>query len=161
MSRFSRIFACVMTVLSAVCLLVMTGVMCWQVISRYLLDSSPSWAEQLCLLLLIWFVLLAAAVGVRESTHIEVTFVRDGLSPSVALSLQIFGQLMIVMFGLSLIAGGWVLLNVTSQHVIPGLGISRSLAYWPLLASGTAMIFFAVEQLLAIRNRYRIDHTWN
>lgn len=161
MNRVSKFFAQALILVSAACLLVMSGVMCWQVIARYWLESSPSWAEQLCLLLLIWFVLLAAAVGVRESTHIEVAVLRDALPPRLMQPVQIFARLVVAMFGLALIVGGWALLDITSQHVIPGLGISRSLAYWPLLISGVAMIFFTLEQLMAIHGKAEIHRLWN
>ncbi len=39
-------------------------------IGRYLLNDSPSWTEPLSLLLMSWFILLGAAVGVREGDHL-------------------------------------------------------------------------------------------
>ena len=44
-------------------LLLMTGIVAWQVFARYVLNASPAWAEQAALLLMIWYVFFAAAAG--------------------------------------------------------------------------------------------------
>ena len=50
---------------AAVGLVLMTLIIGWQVFGRYVLNSSPSWSEQASLALMIWYVSLAAAAGVR------------------------------------------------------------------------------------------------
>ena len=42
-------------------LVVMTAIVGWQVFGRFVLDSSPSWTEQAALVLMIWYVMFAAA----------------------------------------------------------------------------------------------------
>ena len=61
-SQFARWFA-------GAGLLVMTLIISWQVFARYVLNASPPWAEQASLLLMIWYVLLAAAAGVILGEH--------------------------------------------------------------------------------------------
>jgi hypothetical protein len=49
-------------------LVLMTAIIGWQVFGRFVLGSSPSWAEQAALILMIWYVFFAAAAGVREAS---------------------------------------------------------------------------------------------
>ena len=42
----------------------------WQVFGRYVLNNSPTWAESLALVLILYVTLLGAAVGVRDAGHI-------------------------------------------------------------------------------------------
>ena len=49
--------------LGALGLLATTAIIGWQVFGRYVLQSSPSWTEQASLVLMIWYVFLAAAAG--------------------------------------------------------------------------------------------------
>ena len=42
----------------------------YQVFGRYVLNSSPTWAENLALVLILYVTLIAAAVGVRDAGHI-------------------------------------------------------------------------------------------
>ena len=37
---------------------------------RYVLNNSPTWAENLALVLMLYVTLIAAAVGVRDAGHI-------------------------------------------------------------------------------------------
>ena len=41
-----------------------------QVFGRYVLNSSPTWAESLALVLILYVTLIGAAVGVRDAGHI-------------------------------------------------------------------------------------------
>jgi TRAP-type C4-dicarboxylate transport system permease small subunit len=137
----------VLLILSAICLIVMTAVISWQVFTRYLLGSSPPWAEPAALLLLIWFVLFAASAGVYECSHIEVGFFRDGMLARWSSALHRISDLLVAMFGIAMIYGGWMLIDVTRKHTIPGLGVTRAVAYWPLVFSGFAITFFSLVKI--------------
>ena len=60
-------------------LLLMTAIIVVQVFSRYVLNDSPVWAEQAALLLMIWYVFIAAAAGVREGFHIRIAVIAESL----------------------------------------------------------------------------------
>ena len=48
-------------------LLVIVAIVFYQVFGRYVLNSSPTWAENLALVLVLYVTLIAAAVGVRDA----------------------------------------------------------------------------------------------
>ena len=41
----------------------------WQVFGRYVLNDTPTWAESLALLLVLYVTMLGTAVGVRCRAH--------------------------------------------------------------------------------------------
>ena len=51
-------------------LVLMTVMVAWGVFGRYVLNDTPTWVEAGSLFLMSWFILLGAAVGVRESDHL-------------------------------------------------------------------------------------------
>ena len=51
-------------------LLFIVGIVFYQVFGRYVLNNSPTWAENLALVLILYVTLIAAAVGVRDAGHI-------------------------------------------------------------------------------------------
>ena len=69
--RLSKAAARLLMGLAATGLVIMTVIIGWQVIGRYILSSSPSWTEQAAQVLMIWFAFLAAAAGVREGFHMH------------------------------------------------------------------------------------------
>jgi len=51
-------------------LVVMTGIVFWQVFLRYVLNHSNAWTELTAIMIMSWFIFLGAAVGVRENYHL-------------------------------------------------------------------------------------------
>ncbi|MGQ0590203.1 MAG: TRAP transporter small permease [Sphingosinicella sp.] len=134
--------------LGAAGLVAMTAIIGWQVFGRYVLNSSPSWAEQAALTLMIWFVFLAAAAGVREGFHIRILAVQSAVSPRLRGRLRLLAHLVVGGCGVALAIWGGELVARTWSHVIPTLGLPRGVAYLPLPVSGLLIVFFTAELIL-------------
>ena len=81
-------------------LLLMTGIVVVQVFARYVLNDSPVWAEQAALLLMIWYVFIAAAAGVREGFHIKIVVIAEALPARLQRWIRLLTQLLVLLFGL-------------------------------------------------------------
>lgn len=135
--------------LAATGLVIMTVVVAWQVIGRYILSSSPSWTEQAAQVLMIWFAFLAAAAGVREGFHIRIVALEEAVGPRTRCVLQATGSLVVAACGLAMLVLGGELVLRTWSHTVPSLGIPRGLAYLGLPISGALIFVFALEKLVA------------
>lgn len=142
-------------------LLVMTAIIAMQVFARYVLNASPAWAEQAALLLMIWYVFIAAAAGVRENFHIRIAIFADKLPPKLRHVVIILAQSIVVIFGVAMAYYGVELTLATWEHVIPTLGISRGYAYAPIALSGIMITGFAIEQLVAELRSTEVLKLWN
>ena len=136
--------------ISASGLFLMTLIIGWQVFARYVLNSSPAWSESAALLLMIYYVMLAAAVGVYEGFHLGLKILVDSVSPKVKRILEMFNNSLIIIFGIAMLINGSKLAQFTSDHIIPTLNISRAFAYWPFAAVGLLISIFAFERILII-----------
>ncbi len=132
---------------AALGLIAMTAVIGWQVFGRFVLQSSPSWSEQTALLLMIWYVLFAAAAGVWERFHIRIEILEQRLAPSNVRRIRIAIHLLIAVFGAVLLVYGAQLVWFVRDHVIPSLGISRSFAYLPIPLAGFFTIMFSFGRI--------------
>lgn len=142
-------------------LLLMTAIIGLQVFARYVLNDSPAWAEQAALLLMIWYVFIAAAAGVREGFHIRIAVFADNLPPKLRRAVNLIAHLMVVAFGVSMVVFGIELARETWLHVIPTLGISRGYAYLPIALSGVLITGFAIEQFIAELRSKEVEKLWN
>lgn len=129
-------------------LILMTAIIGWQVFGRFVLNSSPSWAEQAALLLMIWYVFFAAAAGVREGFHIRILALESVLSPRGRSIMRLVAHLVVGASGIALAIWGSDLVARTWTHVIPTLGLPRGVAYLSLPLSGLLMTFFTIELIL-------------
>jgi len=146
---------------SAFGLVAMTVIIGWQVVGRYLLSNAPAWAEQAALFLMLWFILFAAAAGVREGFHIKLSMMQDSLSEPRRRFLASVCHAVVGVFGLSMAYGGGQLVIETWQHTIPTLGLPRGLGYIPLAIAGLLIAFFALEHVLAERSDRKVEPLWN
>lgn len=143
-------------IISAAGLVLMTLIIGWQVFARYVLNASPAWSETLALLLMLYYIMLAAAVGVYEEFHLGLKIVFDSAPANIRRPLDIFNNALIAVFGVAMLIYGTQLAEFTADHVIPTLSISRAFAYWPFAAAGLLISVFALERLLiaALQKEY-------
>ncbi|MEL6955382.1 MAG: TRAP transporter small permease [Pseudomonadota bacterium] len=132
---------------AAIGLVAMTVIVGWQVFGRYVLNASPSWSEQAALTLMIWYVSLAAAAGVREGFHIRIVALENAVGPKTKRVMRIISDLIVAGCGLVMAIWGGELVIRTWQHTIPSLGIPRGLAYGGLPIAGVLIVLFALERL--------------
>lgn len=132
-------------------LLAMTAIIAWQVFGRFILSSSPSWTEQASLILMIWYVMFAAAAGVHEGFHIRIALLEERLGDNAAPVLRIVAVVVAVL-GIVLLVYGAQLCWLVRNNVVPSLGISRAVAYIPLPVSGLLMTLFALPQIASGRH---------
>ncbi len=126
----------------------MTLTIGWQVFGRKVLNASPAWSESLALLSMLYFVLLASAAGVREGFHLRFRLLDNALSPAVATALTRIVNGLVAVFGLLMVVNGVALARFTAEHVIPTLGLSRAVAYWPFVIAGGLIVVFAIDNMI-------------
>ncbi len=147
--------------IAAAGLVAMTLVIAWQVFARYVLNASPPWSEAVALIIMVSFVLLAAAVGVYEKFHLGFRWLVTRLPIQSRRAAFVFGQALIVVFGAAMAFNGMALVDYTTTHIIPTLGISRSVAYWPFVACGGLMVLFACVNCVNVFLGRRDTDPWS
>lgn len=146
-----------LSLLSLICLYVagigivaMTAIIGWQVFARYVLNDTPSWSEPLSLQLMSWFILLGAAVGVRESVHLGLDFVRHGMPKSIQRLMDLLSLGMISFFGCAMSYYGVQLAIGTWTARIPVLGWPGGVDFFPLVVGGFMIALFAAERFVDV-----------
>lgn len=135
----------------AVGLVAMTAIIGWQVFGRFVLDASPSWTEQASLVLMIWYVMFASAAGVWEGFHIRIALLEEKLGERSRAVSRLVAAIVLVL-GLVLLVYGTQMCWIVRGNVVPSLGISRAVAYFPLPVAGLLMALFALPQALSGRH---------
>lgn len=147
LARLTHGAADLLVKVAAIGLVAMTVIVGWQVFGRYVLNASPSWSEQAALTLMIWYVSLAAAAGVREGFHIRIVALENAVGPGTKRGMRIVSDLIVAGCGLAMAIWGAELVLRTWQHTIPSLGIPRGLAYGGLPIAGALIALFALERI--------------
>jgi len=136
--------------IAAAGLVFMTLVIAWQVFARYVLNASPQWSEAAALVIMFYFVLLAAAVGVYEKFHLGFRWLVSKLPLQPRRNLFLLGQILIMGFGTAMAWNGMALVDYTASHIIPTLNLSRAAAYWPFVLCGALIMLFALIHCVSL-----------
>ena len=134
--------------LSGVGLVAMTAVVGWQVFARYVLNDTPSWAEPISLQFMAWFILLGAAVGVRESVHLGLDILRHVMPAKVGLAMDLASLGLVAFFGAAMSYYGTLLAIGTWSATIPVLGLPGGVDFFPLILGGLLIALFALERFV-------------
>jgi TRAP-type transport system small permease protein len=146
---------------SAAGLVLMTAIIGIQVFGRYVLNSTPNWSEKFCLLLMIYYIMFAAAAGVHDKSHIGLAFLAAILPAPVKRVTDIFMALSMGLFGCGMAWYGWQMVESTWSHVIPTLGLPVGISYLPFPLAGLLFILFSLEHVMALITGSEVEPTWS
>ncbi len=148
LARVTHVAAGLLVKIAAAGLGLMTVIVGWQVFGRYVLNHSPSWSEQAALTLMIWYVSLAAAAGVREGFHIRIVALESAMPPRIQTAMRVASNAVVGFCGFAMLFWGGEMVMKTWSHVIPSLGLPRGVAYLGLPIAGALMLLFSLERIL-------------
>jgi len=134
--------------LAGIGLVAMTAIVAWQVYGRYVLGSTPRYAEASAVLLMAWFIFLGAAVGVREGYHLGFDVLLYVVPRRVKQVLRFISDLAVFGFGAGMVFYGWQLVQHAWRVPVPTLGIPGGVSYVPIVIGGGLICTFILERVL-------------
>lgn len=143
-------------ILSSAILGIMTILVTWQVITRFLLKSPSTVTEALSKYLFIWLVLVTAAYVIGKREHMAIEFFIGIFSVKVRIIMGIISEIAIFLFvGIVMTyGGGYISLNAMSQ-MDSALPIPMGIVYLALPISGVLSAFYAVCNILNLMKQYK------
>jgi TRAP-type C4-dicarboxylate transport system permease small subunit len=132
-----------------------------QVFGRYVLNDTPTWAEALALVLIIWVTMLGAAVGVRDAGHIGMESLLVLVSERIRHRLEIVIFVFSAVFGALMAWNGALLAESVWGYRIPTLGIPEGLNHVPIALGGALIVVFAIEHIIALFKGETVVPSWH
>ncbi len=161
LTQLNIALARVSTVIAVAGLLCIVGIVFYEVVGRYVFNQTPTWAESLALVLVLFVTMLGAAVAVRDAGHIGMDSLVVLLPLHIQRWFEILIHLLVAGFGVAMAYNGWVLGMSVAHYLIPNLGLPEIVRYIPLSVSGVLIVLFSVEHVLALLRHEEVEPTWN
>jgi TRAP-type C4-dicarboxylate transport system permease small subunit len=133
--------------ISGVMMVTLIAIFGWLVFGRYVLNDTPTWVEQLALLLIVWITFIGAAVGVWRSSHLSIDFIREAMPSQPRRALRLAADLLLAVFGGFMAWFGVKLTIGTAQRIVPMLGLSEGWRAAPLAICGALIVVFSLASL--------------
>lgn len=149
------LIALVCRIITGVALVVLTVIFGWLVFGRYVLNATPTWVEQVALLLVMLIAFIGAAVGVHEHTHLSVTLLRSAVAPRIRTFFAVVTDLIMAGFGGLMLWYGTQLTMFKWGSLIPLIQVPEGLRSLPLTVGGALILLFSIGHI--IRLAYGVD----
>lgn len=134
-------------IITGVALVILTVIFGWLVFGRYVLNATPTWVEQVALLLVMTIAFLGAAVGVHDNTHLSVSIVRSMVPPRIRTFFVICTDLIMAGFGAMMLWYGVKLTIFKWGSLIPLINVPEGLRSIPLTIGGGLILLFSIGHL--------------
>jgi TRAP-type C4-dicarboxylate transport system permease small subunit len=132
----------------------------WQVFGRYVLNNTPTWAESLALLIVLYVTMLGMAVGVRDAGHIGLESMLVLAPEGVRIKMEYLIHALVLVFGAAMAWNCAYLAHSVWDYRLPTLGISEGWKYIPATIAGVLVVLFSIEHLIALAKGTEVTPAW-
>jgi len=136
--------------LTGLSLVVLTVIFGWLVYGRYILNATPTWVEQVALLLVMTIAFIGAAVGVHENTHLSVTMLRTSGPSRLRVIWVTLSDILMAGFGALMLWFGTKLTMFKWGSMIPLINVPEGMRSLPLTIGGGLILLFSLGHLIKL-----------
>ncbi len=161
LSRFCAPLAKFLLIAAVAGLMTIVACVAFQVFGRYVMNDTPTWAEALALVLVIWVTMFGAAVGVRDAGHIGMESLLVLVPEHVRVRLEFVIHGLVGLFGALMAYNGTLLAISVMDYNIPTLGIPEGLNHVPVALAGALILLFSIEHIVALAHGTEVKPAWH
>lgn len=159
METFMKVKKIVDKIMSWICIVIlaiMTFLVTYQVVTRYVFGKPSAISEATAQYLFVWVVMFGSALVFGERGHLEITTVKSKMSPKVYMINDIVINICLVLFSAVIcVWGGAVITMAQSGTVDAALQISRGIIYASIPFCGVVMVFYGVFNIFLAVYEYK------
>ena len=134
-------------IVCGVLLCVMASSVFFEVVIRYLVRAPTGWTEELAQFALVWYGMLAAAVGARKGLHFAIRWGVMGFDARTRWLIRQSVNLGVIVFLCALLKEGVGYLAVVANQISTGAGINMRIPWAAIPAGVGAMLLMYVLEL--------------
>ena len=161
LTRFCAPLAKLLLMVAVVGLMAIVACVSLQVFGRYIMNDTPTWAEALALVLVIWVTMFGAAVGVRDAGHIGMDSILVLVPDWIRNRVELLIHVLVCVFGVAMAYNGWVLGASVAPYKLANINLSEGVRYVPLVISGVLVVLFSVEHFVALLRGEEVVPSWH
>ncbi|MBF0278381.1 MAG: TRAP transporter small permease [SAR324 cluster bacterium] len=135
-------------IVCGVSLVIMTVIFGWLVFGRYVLNATPTWVEQVSLLLVVLMGFVGASVGVHQNTHLGVSVFRELCPKPVRRVFELISHFTMGGFGIIMAINSYDLAVFKWGSEIPLIHVPEGMRAIPIMLCGIFVFLYSVGHLI-------------
>jgi TRAP-type C4-dicarboxylate transport system permease small subunit len=160
-TKFCAALSKISLVLAVVGLLSVVLCVQWQVFGRYVLNDTPTWAEALAMLIVLFVTAFGLGVGVRDAGHIGMESLIVLFPEKWRVRLELVIHSLVAVFGFLMVQSGWMWASAKWQEKKPMLPVPDGIDYVPVIIAGALIFIFSIEHIVALLRGKVVEPSWN
>lgn len=126
-------------------LAVMTILVTYQVITRYIFKNPSAISEATAQYLFVWLVMLGSALVFGSKDHLEISIVKDKMNPKNRFIVEVLINVCLCIFAIVVcVYGGFTGVSRQMSTLDAALGIPVGFIYLSIPLCGIAMVFYSI-----------------
>jgi TRAP-type C4-dicarboxylate transport system permease small subunit len=119
----------------------------FQVFSRFVLNATPSWSEEIQIFGHIWLVFLAIPIAYRRGAHFTVEAIRRQYSLGINKVFDLIVEFLWAGFAVTTAYYSYRVSLVAGRNVSPGLEIPMSYPYYGMILGSLYLLLVVVRRV--------------
>jgi TRAP-type transport system small permease protein len=119
----------------------------FQVFSRFVLNATPSWSEEIQIFGHIWLIFLAIPIAYRRGAHFTVEAIRRQYSLGVNKIFDLLVELLWAGFAVTTAYYSYLVSLVAGRNMSPGLEIPMSYPYYGMIIGSAYLLFVVLRRI--------------
>lgn len=144
----------IIEIISTIILGVMSCLVVYQVVTRYVFNAPSAISEILSQYLFVWMIMFGSAYVYGSREHLTIDILKDKFNPKTNMAVEILANICLFVFiALICVWGGYLYTVKSAPQVDAQLKISKAILYSSLPITGVVTLFYAIYNcILAVFN---------
>ena len=144
-------------IISTIILALMTVLVTYQVVTRYVFSSPSAISEILSQYLFVWMIMFGSAYVYGSREHLTIDLLKDKFSPKLNVVVEVITNICLFLFiAIICVRGGYLYTVKSAPQIDPQLGISKAILYSSLPITGVATLIYAVCNCVDAIHNYKL-----
>jgi TRAP-type C4-dicarboxylate transport system permease small subunit len=146
LAELGRWIETALVVICGLLLCVMASCVFFEVLIRYVIHAPTAWTEEVAQFILVWYGLLAAAVGARKGVHFSIRWGVARFRPRTRWMIRQFVNIGIIIFLSVLLKMGVDYLDIVANQISTGAEINMRFPWAGIpVGVGTILVIYVLE----------------
>jgi TRAP-type C4-dicarboxylate transport system permease small subunit len=139
LAEFGRWIESALIVICGILLCIMASSIFFEVLIRYVINAPTAWTEEVAQFILVWYGLLAAAVGARKGIHFAIRWGVIGFRERTRWIIRQAVNVVVILFLTALMKVGFDYLDIVANQTSTGSEINMRIP-WAGIPAGIGAI---------------------
>ena len=154
LDAIKHVFDKILEVLGIICLSIMTVMIVYQVVARYVFNSPSAISEALAQFLFVWMIMFGSAYVYGTLEHLTIDILKDKFPPRMNMIVEVITNICLFAFVLLIcVIGGYLYTTGQVKQIDAALHISKAIMYASVPFTGVITMYYAIYNCVrSVRN---------